>query len=146
MGVECLGIDHIYITVSDMTRSEAYYDAVMGLLSFRKGSSIIADDRHCHYYNRHFGFSLRPAREHRDHDPYTPGLHHFCFRVENNAAVERFAQEMEQLGLAVSEPDYHPEYAPDYYAVFFSDPDGVRLEVTNFREERMQRMLNWESL
>lgn len=29
----------------------------------------------------------------------------------------------------------YPEYAPDYYAIFFSDPDGIRLELTNFRQE-----------
>jgi glyoxylase I family protein len=43
-------------------------------------------------------------------------------------------------GLEVSPPRLFPEYAPDYHAVFFTDPDGVRLEVTNFRAERKHRM------
>ena len=33
----------------------------------------------------------------------------------------------------------YPEYAPDYYATFFSDPDGIRLEITNYRQERRKR-------
>lgn len=31
---------------------------------------------------------------------------------------------------------YYPEYGLDYYATFFTDPDGLRLEVMNFREVR----------
>ena len=41
-------------------------------------------------------------------------------------------------------PRLYPEYAPDYRAVFADDPDGVRLEVTNFRAERRQRMRDWD--
>jgi hypothetical protein len=47
-------------------------------------------------------------------------------------------------GIAASLPRLYPEYAPDYYATFFSDPDGLRLEVTNFRAERRERNLAWE--
>jgi glyoxylase I family protein len=51
------------------------------------------DSHLLHYYNRQFGYSLRPARESTpDHDPYAPGLHHFCFRVVDEAAVDRAAQ------------------------------------------------------
>jgi glyoxylase I family protein len=44
----------------------------------------------------------------------------------------------------VTEPRFYPEYAADYYATFFTDPDGVRLEITNFREIRRRRMFDWE--
>ena len=43
-----------------------------------------------------------------------------------------------------SQPQLCPEYHPEYYATFFSDPDGVRLEVvcrTAGRDENAQR---WE--
>ncbi|MDJ0837603.1 MAG: VOC family protein [Acidobacteriota bacterium] len=139
MPVETLGIDHIYLTVSDMDRSERYYDQVMPLLGFWKSSSMIAGALHLHYINRHFGFTLRPAETKAKHDSYAPGLHHFCFRLADNAAVDRFYEEMTAQSIQVTEPAFYPEYAPDYYAVFFNDPDGIRLEATNFREERKQR-------
>ena len=56
------------------------------------------------------------------------------------AAVDQAAAELRALGVSVSEPRLYPEYAPDYYATFFDDPDGVRLEITNFREQRRRRM------
>jgi hypothetical protein len=46
-------------------------------------------------------------------------------------------------GIAASEAKNYPEYAPDYWATFFTDPDGTRLEVTNYRQERRERHDNW---
>lgn len=145
MSVETIGIDHIYVSVRDMDRSEEFYDRVMGVLGFRKGTGTIGGDPHLFYYNRHFVYSLRPAREGTpDHDPYAPGLHHFCFRVVDEAAVDRAARELREAGVEVTQPRYYPEYGPDYYATFFEDPDGVRLEVMNFRELRRRLMYDWE--
>jgi catechol 2,3-dioxygenase-like lactoylglutathione lyase family enzyme len=33
---DIIGIDHVYLAVSDMTRSEQFYDRVMGVLGFRR--------------------------------------------------------------------------------------------------------------
>jgi glyoxylase I family protein len=144
--VEVIGIDHVYITVRDLRRSEEFYDRVMPILDFRKGQGDIGGDPHLHYYNRQFGYSLRPARKDTpDHDPYAPGLHHLCFRVVDEAAVNRAARTLREAGVEVTEPRHYPEYDPDYYATFFKDPDGVRLEVTNFRERRRKLMHDWEA-
>ncbi|MBA2712708.1 MAG: VOC family protein [Rubrobacteraceae bacterium] len=145
MTVEVIGIDHIYVTVDDLEGSERYYDRVMGVLGFRKRRGAIGGDPHVHYYNRQYGYSLRPAREGaNDHNPYAPGLHHFCFRVVDETVVDRAARELVEAGVDATEPRYYPEYAPDYYATFFTDPDGMRLEVTNFREARRKLMYDWD--
>jgi len=145
MPVEVIGIDHIYIAVRNPERAKAFYDRVMlQVLGYRKAHSTIAGDPHVHYFNRQFGFSLRPARSNTAHDPYAPGLHHFCFRVVDERAVDRAAAELRAIGVEASEPRYYPEYAPDYYATFFDDPDGIRLEITNFRENRRRRMHDWD--
>ena len=145
MTVEVIGIEHAYVTVRNQETSEGFYDLVMGVLGFRKRRGIIGGDPHVHYYNRHYGYSLRPAREGtHDHDPYAPGLHHFCFRVADETVVDRAARELEEAGVDATEPRYYTEYAPDYYATFFTDLDGIRLEVTNFREVRRKLMYHWE--
>jgi glyoxylase I family protein len=145
MPVEVIGIDHVYVAVRDLAVSARFYDGVMTALGYRRVESAIGGDPHVHYYNRQFGFSLRPARAGTPaHDPYAPGLHHFCFRVIDERAVEQAATELRALGIEVSEGRLYPEYAPDYYAVFFDDPDGIRLEITNFRAIRRQRMYLWD--
>jgi catechol 2,3-dioxygenase-like lactoylglutathione lyase family enzyme len=65
--------------------------------------------------------------------------------VVDERAVDRACAELRALGVAATDPRLYPEYAPDYYATFFEDPDGIRLEVTNFREGRRRRMYDWES-
>ena len=57
---EVIGIDHIYVTVSDLEASEHFYDRVMiEILAFRKNKFLVAGDPHIQYFNRHFGFVLR---------------------------------------------------------------------------------------
>lgn len=148
MPVDVLGIDHVYVTVADLAASEAFYDRVLvGVLGYRKASAPIGGAPHRHYFNRHFGFSIRPAHVGTPpHDPYAPGLHHFCFRVADEAAVDQAARELAAAGVGTSAPRYYAEYDRDYYATFFSDPDGVRLEITNFRASRQRRMTAWDDL
>ena len=56
MSIEIIGIDHIYVSVSDLKRSERFYDRVMSILGFRKNTFTNEGDHHIQYYNRHFGF------------------------------------------------------------------------------------------
>lgn len=142
--VEVTGIDHIYIAVSNMARSEVFYDQVMvGALGFRKNTFTLGGDPHIQYFNRHFGFVLRPARSAGVHEYYAPGLHHFCLRVDSIDDVVAVSAQLRAGGIDASEAHVHAEYAPDYWATFFTDPDGIRLEVTNYRQERRQRHDHW---
>lgn len=141
---EVTGIDHIYIAVADLDRSETFYDRVfIQALGFRKNTFILGGDSHIQYFNRHFGYVLRPARSRSTHDSYAPGLHHLCLRVDSVADVASVSARLRGLGIDASEAKLYPEYAADYWATFFTDPDGVRLEVTNYRQERRERHDNW---
>ncbi len=141
---EVTGIDHIYLTVSDLARAEHFYDrALVAVLGFRKNSFTLGGDPHIQYFNRHFGFVLRPARVPVAHDAYAPGLHHFCLRVETAGEVHEVAAALQAAGIEASEARVYPQYAPDYVATFFSDPDGIRLELTNYRQERRERHDCW---
>jgi catechol 2,3-dioxygenase-like lactoylglutathione lyase family enzyme len=95
---EAIGIDHIYVTVSDLAAAEQFYDRVMiGVLAFRKNKFIVAGD-----------FAV--------HDPYSPGLHHFCLRVDSEADVRAAANQLRALGIAATEPRLYPEYASDVWS------------------------------
>ncbi|MDD5057548.1 MAG: VOC family protein [Sideroxydans sp.] len=141
---EVTGIDHIYLTVSDLARSEVFYDLVlMDALEFRKNKFTLGGEPHVQYFNRHFGFVLRPIHAMAKHDPYSPGLHHFCLRVDSAAEVVAVAEQLCSAGIEASPAKLYPQYAPDYTATFFADPDGIQLEVTNYRQERRERHDHW---
>jgi glyoxylase I family protein len=145
MNIEVIGIDHIYLAVSDLPHSEKFYDGVMSILGFRKNTFTNEGDHHIQYYNRHFGLVLRPAHGNASkHDPLSPGLHHLCFRVEDIPTIDSIAKRLAAINIPCSLPQLYPEYAPDYYAIFFSDPDGIRLEITNYRQERRARHDYWD--
>jgi hypothetical protein len=141
-----IGIDHIYITASDLRVSEAFYDrALVQALGFRKNTFEIGGDPHIQYFCRHFGYVLRPARVQATHEPYSPGLHHFCLRVDSAADVEAAAHALRAAGIDATLPRLYPEYDADYVATFFQDPDGIRLELTNYRQVRRERHDSWET-
>ena len=142
-----IGIDHVYITVSDLDRSRAFYDTVfLGVLGFRRNAFTLGGDQHLQYYNRHFGYVLRPARVLQSHQPYAPGLHHLCLRVDSVDDVRAVSAALNAAGIAATPAALHDQYAPDYWATFFTDPDGIRLEVTNYRAERRERHDRWDQL
>jgi len=67
------------------------------------------------------------------HERGKPGLHHLAFSVNSRAEVDRIYEEaIKPLAhLAVEAPPIDcPEYGEGYYATFFFDPDGIKLEVT----------------
>ena len=146
MDVEVLGIDHVYLSVRSLAVSESFYDVLLqDVLGYRKNHFALNGEPHVQYYNRQFGFVIRPARAGTPvHDSGTPGLHPFCLRVRDERAVDAVAAALGASGIEATAPRYYPVYAPDYYATFLVDPDGVRLEVTNFRANRRARMYAWD--
>ena len=145
--LEILGLDHLYLTVTDLARSIAFYDPVMRALGFRKGDRPIAGEPHAHYFNRALQISLRPAREGGPpHDPYAPGLHHLCLQVRDRSAVERAESTLRQLGVEPTPAAEYPEYGPGYYAIFFEDPDGLRFEVVARSAARDEIVRRWDEM
>jgi catechol 2,3-dioxygenase-like lactoylglutathione lyase family enzyme len=144
--IEVTAVDHVYVAVTDLVRSEAFYDAVMRLLGFRKGTTPIAGERHLHYFNPVTQYTIRGARSSHPHDAYSPGLHHLCFRVPGRNDVDAAARGLRELGVDATPPALYPEYAPDYYATFFADPDGIRLEIVAHRRMRSLLRDHWEKL
>jgi len=140
-------LDHVYVSVSDLARAERFYDAALGALGFRKVVRPIADEPHVHYFNRVMQYTIRPARSTAAADAYRPGaLHHLCMQVADAAAVDAACRALRGAGVDASEPRLYPEYRPDYYATFFSDPDGIRLEIVCDTELRRLVRDHWHEL
>ena len=123
-------VHHIDLTVSDLGRSGRFYDAVLGFLGYRRGhrgETWIDWDMgapHCAS-----SIAIRLARTDRPHDRYSCGLHHLAWVGESRDDVDRLHKLLVGIGAAVLDPpaDY-PQYRQGYYALFFADPDGLKLE------------------
>lgn len=142
--MEVIGLDHLYLTVSDLARAETFYDQVLAALGFRKGDKPIAGEPHAHYFNKVLQLTIRPAHAGTPaHDPYAPGLHHVCLQLPDRSAVDEAETALRALGVEVTAAAEYPEYNDDYYAIFFTDPDGLRLELVARSRYRRQLVEHW---
>jgi catechol 2,3-dioxygenase-like lactoylglutathione lyase family enzyme len=72
---------------------------------------------------------LQAAQRSRPHDRHAPGLHHLAFEAPSRHDVDRVYGQLRALHVQVLDaPAEYPDYGPGYYAVFFADPDGIKLE------------------
>jgi glyoxylase I family protein len=128
-------VHHIDLTVRDPRASFQLYDAVLTALGYHLE----------HEDERGFDWRLEsplgshsiaiaqasPDGTQRDHDRYSPGLHHLAWAVESREAVDETYEHLKRIGATILDPpaDY-PQYnrGRGYYAVFFADPDGLKLE------------------
>jgi glyoxylase I family protein len=123
-------INHIDLTVADLELSRRFYEPVMKYLGFRISSESPKEVVFQAADNR-FSIALFPARaESRDkaHDRYAPGLHHLAFDAQSREEVDGMYRLLKEIGAEILDPPavYYP---PDYYATFFRDPDGIKLEL-----------------
>jgi catechol 2,3-dioxygenase-like lactoylglutathione lyase family enzyme len=120
------GIHHVDLTVSDLGRSTAFYDRVLPLLGFRRSSDVPEGPI---WAGARVEIGLVAARRATPHDRYAPGLHHLAFEAPSPAAVDEAHRGLSALGVTLLDaPAAYPQYGPGYYAVFFADPDGLKLE------------------
>jgi glyoxylase I family protein len=127
-------IHHIDLTVKSAEASLPFYESVLGFMGYALQERTEAG----------FDFGLqipgtpytsigildaRGSNAAREHDRYTIGLHHIAWTAESRADVDALYQHLLKIGAHVLyAPAEYPEYGPTYYAVFFSDPDGLKLE------------------
>jgi catechol 2,3-dioxygenase-like lactoylglutathione lyase family enzyme/diadenosine tetraphosphate (Ap4A) HIT family hydrolase len=119
-------VHHIDLTVADLAVATAFYDGVLPLLGFRRGADVPEGPI---WTGDGVEIGLQAARRPRPHDRYAPGLHHLAFEAPSRADVDRAYRQLLALRVQVLDaPAGYPAYSPGYYAVFFADPDGIKLE------------------
>jgi catechol 2,3-dioxygenase-like lactoylglutathione lyase family enzyme len=127
-------IDHLDLTVRDPAKSRSFYEVVLGYMGYTRlrqhesgfDFDIPAED------GWRCSVGLRKALgggEKRAHDRYSPGLHHVAFYAQTRSDVDRLHQVLVDIGAVVLDPPAeYPQYGSGYYALFFADPDGLKLE------------------
>ena len=129
------GIHHIDLVVSSIERSLPFYRDLLGPLGWHGVTEVQGERDETIWYLWGPGSSLgvREALTTREapFDRYEIGVHHVAFEAASRAAVdERAAWVSAQGGEIESGPEEY-WYSPGYYAVFFYDPDGMKLEIVH---------------
>lgn len=129
-----VGIDHISVRVSDYDKSKTFYAGLFAFLGFE-----LSDDygTTIGWTNGKTRFWIAPAEGRKSHRIGDVGLHHYAFELRNRKDVDALQAYLERQGVRIVDPA--DEYYDDYYAVFFLDPDGLKLEGMKYGELTAQR-------
>jgi len=131
-----VGIDHLVLSVGDFARSKEFYRRVLGFLGFKlkhDGGGFAG------WSNGRTLFWIAAAdaqgrkRKYRKGDI---GFHHYAFELASRKAVDDLAAFLEKNGMDVADPPDTYNGDDKYYAVFFTDPDGMRLEAMHYGPAR----------
>jgi glyoxylase I family protein len=124
-------INHIGLTVSDMARAAEFYEALLSHLGYER-----VEDTEKHILWAGPGGALgispvRPEAAERRHDRYAVGLHHLAFHAQCREDVDAAFNKLRAMGAEVTDAPAEYDYLPGFYAVYFLDPDGIKLEVAH---------------
>lgn len=129
-------LGHLGLNVPDLAAAKRYYDDLMPRLAFEPFVSS-ADQ-----------FSYRPAggkpgthvffygsQEPGPYSCHRTGLQHLAFMVHTRAEVDALHELVTSRGETVlHEPQEFPQYHAGYYATFWLDPFGFKLEAVCHRD------------
>jgi len=136
--VRVVGIDHLVIRVSDYEKSKAFYGKLFTFLGFEISDEY---DDAIGWTNGKTRFWIGPADAAGKGRPYRTGdvgFHHYAFQLRGRRDVDAL-QDFLRNELNATIVDPAGEYYDDYYAVFFLDPDGLKLEGMKYGEKSSKR-------
>jgi len=126
------GVHHVDLVVSSIERSLPFYRDLLGPIGWHRMSEVEGERGETIWYlgGRGCAVGLREAQtESGAVDRYTVGLHHVAFEVASRAVVDERYAWLVDSGVAIESEPQEYGYMPGYYAVFFYDPDGLKLEI-----------------
>lgn len=125
------GVHHIEIYVSDLQKSVEFWSWLLcGKLGYslfqewEQGRSYILDSSYICFVQAERKFLGQPFHRCR------PGLNHLAFKAVSKEQIDELTCELEQRGCRILYRDQHPHAGGNAYAVFFEDPERIKVELT----------------
>ena len=128
------GVHHVDLVVSSIERSLTFYRELLAPLGFHRIGEVEGERGETIWYLSGPGTSVglrRAESESKSYDRYRVGLHHIAFEAESRAQVDDRAAWARTQDVEVENDGREYTYIPGYYATFFYDPDGLKLEIVH---------------
>ncbi len=123
---------HTKIAVSDFKKGYPFYKDLFSELGYKQ----VASDDECAGWSSPQGYGIWISQAEIPNYKYkfdAPGLHHLCLKADSPEMVDKIYQLLLKKGVFIfNAPQKYPEYTDKYYAVFFADPDGIKLEAAYY--------------
>jgi len=123
-------LHHVEIYVSDLKRSSDFWNWFLGRLGYKlyskwkSGVSFILGETYIVFVQTENKYMDEPYHRCRT------GLNHLAFHAASTEFVDLMTTELKNKGIKILYEDKHPfAGGEDYYAVFFEDPDRIKVEL-----------------
>jgi glyoxylase I family protein len=126
-------VDHIDLVVSSLERSLPFYKELLSAWGEVYDHTIAGErGEEVHYIGLPDGgvaVGLRESQTDGELDRYRLGVHHVCFSATSREQVDERAGWLREQDAEIESGPKDYDYVEGYYAVFFYDPDGLKLEI-----------------
>jgi glyoxylase I family protein len=130
-----MSMQHVDLVVSSIERSLPFYRELLAPLGFHRIGEVEGERGETIWYlsGAASAIGLREAQTPSEgpYDRYRVGLHHLAFEAQSRGAVNERAGWLRAQGAEIESGPEEYAYLPGYYAVFFYDPDGMKLEIVH---------------
>jgi len=125
------GVHHVDLVVSSIERSLPFYRELLGPLGYNRIGEVEGERGETIWYlgGAACAVGLREAQTEGETDRYRIGLHHLAFNAASRDVVDERHEWLVGSGAAIESAPREYTYIPGYYAVFFYDPDRIKLEI-----------------
>jgi glyoxylase I family protein len=129
-------VSHLMLNVNRYDEAKRFYGWLLPKLGYPNQTDY-ADDapkRGSGWYNDAGSVWVQEAEPRFREDQFhrhRVGLCEIAFAADSRREVDELAVEIDGHGGRVTDAPRQYDYMPGYYAVFFSDPDGLKLEVVH---------------
>ena len=124
-------LHHVEIYVKDLNRSKDFWAWLLDELGYREyqswpqGVSYLLDQTYLVFVQTEEKYLDQPYHRCR------VGLNHLAFHGGSRAFVDEITIKLKDKGIQILYEDRHPfAGGADYCAVFFEDPDRIKVEIT----------------
>ena len=128
------GVHHVDLVVSSIERSLPFYQGLLGPLGYHRVGEVEGERGETIWYlsGPETAIGLREAQaESGPYDRYAVGLHHLAFEADSRAQVQERAEWVRSQPVEIESEPQEYSYMPGYFAFFFYDPDGMKLEIVH---------------
>ncbi|MDO4719520.1 MAG: VOC family protein [Peptostreptococcaceae bacterium] len=123
-------LHHIEIYVRDLARTRAFYDFLLPDLGYRlfqdwdQGFSYRCGETYLVFVQ------VREKYEKIEYNRCNVGLNHLAFWCSSREETDAWRKRLREKGAVLLYDERYPHAGGDsHYAVYFEDPDGIKLEI-----------------
>jgi catechol 2,3-dioxygenase-like lactoylglutathione lyase family enzyme len=124
-------LHHVEVYVSHLESSKLFWGWLLEKLgysvyqSWQEGVSYVLEESYIVFVQ------VEPKHMSPSYHRSKVGLNHLAFHAPTREFIDEMTKALREKGVTILYEDRHP-YAggPDYYAVFFEDPDRIKVEIT----------------